>query len=106
MRKVTAGGTADVDRDIATASRPEAGAALPATAPRSRAASIVHNRSHRWCSTPFQLAPWQALLAAAILLTVPTLLEGPPNVAWNTTSVAMLLFAGISGTVLAYSLLP
>jgi drug/metabolite transporter (DMT)-like permease len=66
------------------------------------AASIVHNRSHRWCSTPFQLAPWQALLAAAILLPVATLLEGPPNVAWNTTCVAMLLYAGIPGTALAY----
>src|SRR5581483_617721 len=31
------------------------------------AASIVHNRSHAWRSTPFQLAPWQALLAAVIL---------------------------------------
>jgi drug/metabolite transporter (DMT)-like permease len=66
------------------------------------AASIVHNRSHRWCSTPFQLAPWQALLAAAILLPVATLLEGPPNVAWNTTCVVMLLYAGIPGTALAY----
>lgn len=66
------------------------------------AASIVHNRSHRWCSTPFQLAPWQALLAAAILLPVATLLEGKPHIAWNTTSVAMLLYAGIPGTALAY----
>jgi drug/metabolite transporter (DMT)-like permease len=66
------------------------------------AASIVHNRSHRWCSTPFQLAPWQALLAASILLSVAILLEGPPNIAWNTTSVAMLLYAGIPGTALAY----
>jgi drug/metabolite transporter (DMT)-like permease len=66
------------------------------------AASIVHNRSHRWCSTPFQLAPWQALLAAAILLPTATLLEGPPNIAWNTASVAMLLYAGIPGTALAY----
>src|SRR6476646_6772706 len=47
-------------------------------------ASIVHNRGHAWRSTPFQLAPWQALLAAAIL-----------------TPVA-LLFAGIPGTALAY----
>src|SRR5262249_21924907 len=45
---------------------------------------------------------WQALLAAAILLTSATLLEGPPNIAWNTASVAMLLYAGIPGTALAY----
>jgi drug/metabolite transporter (DMT)-like permease len=66
------------------------------------AASIVHNRSHRWCSTPFQLAPWQALLAAAILLPSATLCEGPPNIAWNSASIAMLLYAGIPGTALAY----
>jgi drug/metabolite transporter (DMT)-like permease len=66
------------------------------------ATSIVHNRSHRWCSTPFQLAPWQALLAAAILLPIAALLEGPPNITWNTMSVVMLLYAGIPGTALAY----
>src|SRR5262249_45176015 len=64
--------------------------------------SIVHNRSHRWRSTPFQLAPWQALLAATILLPVAILFEGPPNVAWDATSVVMLLYAGIPGTALAY----
>jgi len=66
------------------------------------AASIVHNRSHRWRSTPFQLAPWQALLAATILLPIAMLFEGSPNVAWDATSVAMLLYAGIPGTALAY----
>ena len=29
--------------------------------------SIVHNRAHSWRATAFQLAPWQALLAAVIL---------------------------------------
>src|SRR5262245_8759392 len=67
-----------------------------------RAASIVHNRSHRWCSTPFQLAPWQALLAAAILLPVAILFEGMPNVTWSAASAALLLYAGIPGTALAY----
>ena len=66
------------------------------------AASIVHNRGHVWRSTPFQLAPWQALLAAAILTLVALAFEGPPAVQWNVHSVAMLLFAGIPGTALAY----
>ena len=39
-------------------------------------ASIVHNRGHAWRSTPFQLAPWQALLAAAILTLAALLFEG------------------------------
>src|SRR6185369_1825127 len=34
------------------------------------AASILHIRGHRWHSTPFQLAPWQALLAAILLLAM------------------------------------
>jgi drug/metabolite transporter (DMT)-like permease len=66
------------------------------------ASSIVHNRSHHWRSTPFQLAPWQALLASAILVPVAFAFEGPPHVTWNATSLSMLLYAGIPGTALAY----
>jgi len=66
------------------------------------AASIVHNRSHLWRASPLQLAPWQALLAAAILVPVAFVLEGPPAVTWNAYSAALLLFAGIPGTALAY----
>jgi drug/metabolite transporter (DMT)-like permease len=66
------------------------------------AASIVHNRSHTWRSSPFQLAPWQALLAAAILFPVAFALEGPPAIIWNVHAVLLLLFAGIPGTALAY----
>jgi drug/metabolite transporter (DMT)-like permease len=65
-------------------------------------ASIVHNRGHVWRSTPFQLAPWQALLAAAILTAVALQFEGPPAVQWNAHSALLLLFAGIPGTALAY----
>ncbi len=65
-------------------------------------ASIVHNRSHVWRVSPFQLAPWQALLAAAILVPVAFALEGPPAVKWTTEAVLLLLFAGIPGTALAY----
>jgi drug/metabolite transporter (DMT)-like permease len=65
-------------------------------------ASIVHNRGHAWRSTPFQLAPWQALLAAAILTLAALLFEGSPAVQWNSHSVMLLLFAGVPGTALAY----
>jgi drug/metabolite transporter (DMT)-like permease len=65
-------------------------------------ASIVHNRGHSWRSTPFQLAPWQALLAAAILTPIAFVFEGPPVLQWNTHSLLLLLFAGIPGTALAY----
>ena len=66
------------------------------------AASIVHNRGHVWRSTPFQLAPWQALLSAVILILVAAVFEGPPAVQWNAHSALLLLFAGIPGTALAY----
>ena len=65
-------------------------------------ASIVHNRGHVWLSTPFQLAPWQAMLAAAILTLVALVFEGPPAMQWNAHSALLLLFAGIPGTALAY----
>lgn len=64
--------------------------------------SIVHNRAHVWSATPFELAPWQALLAAVILSAIAALLEGIPSIDWNVRSVALLMFAGIPGTALAY----
>ena len=66
------------------------------------AASIVHNRAHAWRSSPFQLAPWQALLAAVLLLAAAFAIEGVPAIIWNAHSLALLLFAGIPGTALAY----
>ena len=66
------------------------------------AASIVHNRAHVWRATPFQLAPWQALLAALLLSLAAAAVEGPPVVRWSTEAVLLLVFAGIPGTALAY----
>ena len=64
--------------------------------------SIVHNRAHVWHASPFQLAPWQALLAAAILIAIAWVAEGVPEIDWSVRSVLLLLFAGIPGTALAY----
>ena len=64
--------------------------------------SIVHNRAHRWQATPFQLAPWQALLAALILVGIAAAAEGVPHIDWSLRAVLLLLFAGIPGTALAY----
>ncbi|HEU0158957.1 MAG TPA: DMT family transporter [Hyphomicrobiaceae bacterium] len=66
------------------------------------AASIVHNRGHLWRSTPFQLAPWQALLAALLLTLAAWSIEGPPQVTWTWQALLLLLFAGIPGTAIAY----
>jgi drug/metabolite transporter (DMT)-like permease len=79
-----------------------AGNALLLLAAMLWAASIVHNRGHLWRATPFQLAPWQALLAAVLLTLAAWSIEGLPRVSWNWHSVLLLLFAGIPGTALAY----
>jgi drug/metabolite transporter (DMT)-like permease len=79
-----------------------AGNALLLLAAMLWAASIVHNRGHAWRSTPFQLAPWQALLAAVLLTLAAVALEGAPSLPWNGHALALLLFAGIPGTALAY----
>ena len=66
------------------------------------AASVLHLRGHRWRSTPFDLVPWQSLLAAAIVVPAALAVDGVPVVAWNAELVLMLLYAGIPGTALAY----
>ena len=66
------------------------------------AASILHIRGHRWHSTPLDLVPWQMLLATAIVTSLALALDGPPMVTWSGRLVALLLYAGIPGTALAY----
>jgi drug/metabolite transporter (DMT)-like permease len=66
------------------------------------AASILHIRGHRWRSTPFDLLPWETLLATAVLVPLAYLLAGPPKFKIDAPVAAMLLYAGIPGTALAY----
>jgi drug/metabolite transporter (DMT)-like permease len=66
------------------------------------AASIVHIRGHRWHSTPFDLVPWEMLLATAILVPVAMLVSGSPAADVNGRLVALLLYAGVPGTAVAY----
>jgi drug/metabolite transporter (DMT)-like permease len=66
------------------------------------AASILHIRGHRWRSTPFDLLPWETLLAMAVLVPLAYLLAGPPTFTIDAPLAGMLLYAGIPGTALAY----
>ncbi len=66
------------------------------------AASILHIRGHRWQSTPFDLVPWEMLLATAILMPLAVATSKAPNTEWNVRLVALLLYAGVPGTALAY----
>jgi drug/metabolite transporter (DMT)-like permease len=66
------------------------------------AASILHVRAHKWISTPFQLVPWQALLATCILMLLALTLEGVPHIEWDARLVVLLLYGGAVGIALPY----
>jgi len=66
------------------------------------AASIVHVRGHRWHATPFALLPWEMLLATLILVPVAYLAEPVPAVVWDARLTALLLYASLPGSALAY----
>jgi len=66
------------------------------------AASILHIRGHRWRSTPFDLLPWETLLAAAVLTPLAYAIAGRPTFTLDASLAGMLLYAGVPGTALAY----
>jgi drug/metabolite transporter (DMT)-like permease len=66
------------------------------------AASILHIRGHRWQSTPFDLAPWEMLLTTLIVTPVAVVADGPSTPAWSARELALLLYAGVPGTAVAY----
>ena len=66
------------------------------------AASILHIRGHRWHSTPFDLVPWEMLLATVIVTPLALAISDAPSTEWTGRLVALLLFAGVPGTAVAY----
>jgi drug/metabolite transporter (DMT)-like permease len=66
------------------------------------AASILHIRAHGWRSTPFDLAPWEMLLATVLLAPLALVVDGPLTVDWDARVIGLLLYAGIPGTAVAY----
>lgn len=66
------------------------------------AASILHIRAHRWMSTPFDLVPWEMLLATIILLPLARAIDGPLVASWDARFTGLVLYAGIPGTAVAY----
>ena len=65
------------------------------------AISIVGVRAHRFTATPLALAPWQMLVAAALLLPVALAVEGPPP-AMRPAGAASLAFVAPVATAFAY----
>lgn len=66
------------------------------------AGAILHIRGHRWRSTPFDLLPWQMLLASLILVPLAWIVSGPPAFAWTPPLVVLFVYAGLPGSALAY----
>jgi drug/metabolite transporter (DMT)-like permease len=66
------------------------------------AASILHIRGHPWHSTPFDLLPWVTVLATAVLTPLAYLIAGPPTFTLDAPLAALLVYAGVPGTALAY----
>jgi drug/metabolite transporter (DMT)-like permease len=66
------------------------------------AASILHVRAHRWLSSPFEVIPWQVLLATCTLVPLALLFEGMPRIEWSARLVALLVYGGTAGIALPY----
>ncbi|MCL6684653.1 DMT family transporter [Sphingomonas alba] len=65
------------------------------------AISIVHVRGHKFVGTALALAPWQMLVAAALLLPVAIATEGP-LLRLNATGLIALAYVGPIATAFAY----
>ena len=66
------------------------------------AANIVHIRRHRWRATPFDLVPWELLLATVLLIPVALVWDRWPAVEWTARLVALVLYSGVVGMGIAY----
>jgi len=80
--------------------RSVAGHAVLVVAALLWAANIVHVRGHRWHATPFQLVPWEMLVAAIVLWAVASISGASLAVDWDTTLVLLLLVSSIFGQAL------
>ena len=66
------------------------------------AASIVHIRGHAWRATPFELVPWEALLATAILFLIAPLAQPWVAIDWNLKLILLLFASSIFGVAIPY----
>jgi len=66
------------------------------------AGSILHIRGHPWQSTPFDLLPWEMLLATLITFPLAFIVAGPPAFELTPPLAVMLFYAGVPGSALAY----
>ena len=61
-------------------------------AAQTAAITSVHIRGHRWRATPFELMPWQLMVAAVPTVALALALEGPPEVQWSAMVAGIIAF--------------
>ncbi len=66
------------------------------------AASILHNRGHKWRATPFELAPWEMMLATLLLLVIALISDSWHAIAWDTKLVLLLIVSSTVGSALPF----
>ena len=66
------------------------------------AASILQIRGHAWRTAPLDVLPWSLALATLVTSLVALAVEGIPHVEWSGRLIALLLYAGVPGTAVAY----
>jgi drug/metabolite transporter (DMT)-like permease len=64
------------------------------------ATTIIHLRTHRWRLSPFELGPWQLLVATAVVAPAALAVEGVPEIAWTVELALLVAFAGPLATTL------
>jgi drug/metabolite transporter (DMT)-like permease len=65
------------------------------------AASLIHVKMHRWESSPFELTPWQLVVAAIPLVALAVLFEPVTRLSLDRTTVFVLAFNGPISTAFA-----
>ncbi len=78
------------------------GSAALLAASFSWAISIMGIKMVTWHSTPFQLAPWQALVATMLTGTLAFSLEGIPTITWTSDLVWLLAYTGLLATAFGF----
>ncbi len=66
------------------------------------AGSILHIRGHVWRSTPFQLIPWEALLATVLLAALAFVFGELRWVEWHLSLILLMLFSAVIGNALSF----
>ncbi|MEY3020054.1 MAG: hypothetical protein RLZZ272_1038 [Actinomycetota bacterium] len=64
--------------------------------------ATIHVREHRWTASTWELQPWQLLVGLVPLSVVALVVEQGRGIAWDTTTVLVLLYSGPLATAFGF----